>query len=188
MHLTGYSDDDIEEMFLRLQNGTPLNAPEKRRSFSENMRNVVEKLSTHQIFNEIAISTKRFAREDAVAKILHIILNGKITDIKPLSIKKTYENNKIITEKTQQVKRLEQVFNFLDKSFKAVGAEASFKKFSIITVGFLTYEMLEAYDLGSYPKEFAKTYLDFELRRKENEEKPEEQQDSELSAYTDAAR
>jgi hypothetical protein len=188
VHLNEYSDDDVEEMFLRLQNGTPLNAPEKRRAITGKMRYVVEDLSRHKVFGLMVFSNKRFAYEDAVAKILHLILAGKITDIKPLSICKTYENNKGISIKTIQVKRLVQTFNFLDRAFKSIKKSPNFKKFSIISISFLAYEMLEKYDLSLYPTEFAKSYLDFELRRRENEEKSEDQQNSELAAYTDAAR
>jgi hypothetical protein len=188
VQLLGYSDDDIEEMFLRLQNGTPLNAPEKRRALSGNIRYIVEKLSKHSIFEQVAFTNKRYAHEDAAAKILHMVLSGRITDIKPLSIKKTYKDFSKLSDKSPEVKRLTQAFNFLDKSFKAVKKSAKLKKFSIITLCFMVYEMIEKYDLQAYPKEFAKAYLDFEVRRKENEEKPEDQQDGDLAAYTDAAR
>ena len=39
---TDYTDEDVEDMFLRLQNGTPLNAAEKRRGVPGNMKDVVK--------------------------------------------------------------------------------------------------------------------------------------------------
>ncbi len=39
--LENYSDDEIDDMFARFQNGTPLNAAEKRRVIPGNMRTVV---------------------------------------------------------------------------------------------------------------------------------------------------
>lgn len=188
VHLVGYSDDDIEEMFLRLQNGTPLNAPEKRRAVGGNVRTVVERLSKHKIFKQCAFTNRRFAHEDAAAKILHLVLSGRITDIKPSSIKKTYEINKTMTENDTRIKRLIRTFNFIDSAFRKQKRTAGFKKFSLITTTFLIYELLEDYDLSLHEKEFAKIYLDFELGRKENEERPESKQDSVLAAYTDAAR
>ena len=40
-------EKDIEEMFSRLQNGTPLNAAEKRRAYHGNMKHVVINLGKH---------------------------------------------------------------------------------------------------------------------------------------------
>ena len=50
VHLIGYTDEEIDETFLRLQNGTPLKAAEKRRAIAGNMRNVVSELAKHDIF------------------------------------------------------------------------------------------------------------------------------------------
>jgi 5-methylcytosine-specific restriction endonuclease McrA len=184
--LVNYSDDDIEEMFLRLQNGTPLNAAEKRRAIKGNMRNVIEELSKHKIFSLCSFSSKRYAYEDAAAKILHEIISPVMTDIKPISIARTYEINKEITNNDVNVKLVKKSLNFIYKSLK--DKSPKFKKYAILTLTHLVSEMLETYDLSSYSKEFADCYIDFELRRKQNEELSEEKQDSRLAAYTDAAR
>lgn len=186
VELVNYSDDDIEEMFLRLQNGTPLNAAEKRRAISGNMRKIVEKLSRHKVFTLCAFSGNRYAYEDAVAKIMHEIMSPVMTDIKHSSIKKTYETNKNIDEGSNYFKSTNSSLNFLYNSLK--GRNPGLKKFSIITLGHLVSEMLDTYDLTSHSKEFADCYIDFELRRRKNEEVLESKQDSRLAAYTDAAR
>ena len=184
---SAYTDDDIEETFLRLQNGTPLNAAEKRRAIAGNMKAVVQDLSVHELFSLCAFKNKRFAHEDAVAKILHLLLAGTITDIRPISIQRTYKANQSITQGFSVVAKAEKAFNFIAKAFKG-GPSPQLKKFSVITLTYLTVELLENYNLSKYPKEFAKSYIQFELERRENEELPEEDQNSQLAAYTDAAR
>lgn len=185
----GYSDDAIEEMFLRLQAGTPLNAPEKRRAIAGNMRRVVEDIAQHKIFPRCcAFKDTRYAYEDAVAKTLHMLLAGHITDIRAASITKTYESHQSIELSQKQPQRLVAAYNFIDKAFKSIGQSPRFKKFAIISVGYLASELLEQYDLSKYPKEFAAAYLDFEASRIQNEEVVEELQDGALAAYTDAAR
>ena len=57
VHLIGYTDEEIDETFLRLQNGTPLKAAEKRRAIAGNMRNVVSELAKHDIFKNYCIIT-----------------------------------------------------------------------------------------------------------------------------------
>lgn len=182
-----YTDDDIEETFLRLQNGTPLNAPEKRRAVAGNMRNVVQELANHKIFSLCSFENKRFAHEDAAAKFLHLLLAGIVTDIKPLSIQRTYEQNKHITGDHPTVKRAYKAYRFIVKAFKTQPSP-KLKKYAMITLPHLTLELLEKYNLSDFPTEFAKGYLSFEFSRAENGDLSEEKQDARLAAYTDAAR
>ncbi len=182
-----YTDDDIEETFLRLQNGTPLNAPEKRRALAGNMRVVVQELAQHQIFSLCSFPARRFAYEDVVAKVLHLLLAGRITDIKPVSITRTYEQNRCITADDSIVKKVDRAFRFIARSFKG-GPSPGFKKYAMITLPYLTVELLEQYNLTQFPEQFAESYRWFEVRRAENRELPEEKQDPGLAAYTDAAR
>ncbi len=85
------------------------------------------------------------------------------------------------------VTKASRSLNFIQKSFGKTTSPA-FKKFAVITVTYLVSDLLERYTLANFPSEFATAYLDFELRRQENEEMPEDKQDPQLAAYTDAAR
>lgn len=183
-----YTDEDIEETFLRLQNGTPLNAAEKRRALPGKMRDVVEEISRHKVFTDLCgFSNKRFAHEDAAAKILHLLLAGGITDIRHPSIAKTYESHRNLDLKHSAVAKASRSLNFIHKSFSKKSSPG-FKKFAVITVTCLVSELLERYTLATFPGDFAVAYLDFELKRQENEELSEVKQDPQLAAYTDAAR
>ncbi|HUI05741.1 MAG TPA: DUF262 domain-containing protein [Verrucomicrobiae bacterium] len=182
-----YTDRDVEDMFLRLQNGTPLNAPEKRRAYPGNMRVVVARLSQDSVFRLCAFGNDRFGHEDAVAKVLHLLLTGTLTDIKPASIKKTYSNNRDITESHSKVKKLKKAFRFLRKSFRKPPSP-KLKKYSFISLAYLVVEMMDKYNLSDFPSGFGKCFLEFEQRRVENEELPEEKQDPALAGYSDAAR
>jgi len=186
---TGYSDDDIEEIFLRLQNGTPLNAAEKRRALPGTMREVVEELSAHALFSGslCGFTGKRYAYEDAVAKLLHLFLEKKITDIKHSSIKRTYESNKTIKSTDPAVVRLKAAMNFAVKAFDGLPSP-KFRKFAVITVLYLVAEMRDAYSLAAFPTEFGKAYLEFEKERLLNDDLDEEKRDTGLAAYTSAAR
>jgi len=183
-----YTDDDIEEIFLRLQNGTPLNAQEKRRALPGNMRNVVQNLSTHKFFKTICgFSGKRYAYEDAVAKVLHLLLTGAITDIRANSIRRTYEAHKNIKMNNTEVVALNKSLEFMCRAF-AKKPNPRLKKFAVISLTYLIAELLDTYDINEYSHKFANAYLKFEQRRIENEELDEDEQDPRLSAYSNAAR
>jgi hypothetical protein len=186
---SGYDDDDIEEIFLRLQNGTPLNAAEKRRALPGDMRNVVEQLAAHPFFTSslCGFTGKRYAYEDAVAKLLHLFIEKKITDIKHSSIKRTYENNQNIKLTDPAVVRLKNSLNFAVKAFSGL-PNPKFKKFAVITAVNLIAEMRDTYSISSAHTAFGKAYLQFEEERLLNEELDEEKKDTTLSAYTSAAR
>lgn len=47
-------EDEVREMFLRLQNGTSLKAQEKRNAMPGRMRDFVKTLSTHRFFESVA--------------------------------------------------------------------------------------------------------------------------------------
>src|SRR5690606_32825136 len=44
------SDDDIEELFSRLNNGEPLNAAEKRNAMSGDMSKLIREVAKHKFF------------------------------------------------------------------------------------------------------------------------------------------
>lgn len=185
---SGYSEDDVEEIFLRLQNGSPLNAAEKRRALPGGMRTVVLSLAKHKFFKNLAgFSAKRFAYEDAVAKTLHLLLKGAITDIRETSIRATYAAHKELSEADPQVVALKKAMNFLVKAF-ADKQNPELKKFATLSLLFLTVELLESYDIQKYSAQFADAYLDFEARRAEDGELEDEKQEPRFQAYFNSSR
>ena len=179
-HLVDYSDDDVEDMFLRLQNGTPLNAAEKRHAWSGDVREVVAKLSRHRLFSLAGFSNKRFAFEDAAAKVLHLQLSGEGADLKPASIKKTYDSNPHLNIEDPGVKKILRTWNFIARAFRGK-QNPRLKKYAVLTLTAVSSELLDEYDFASYSKEFANASLGFEVRRIANSQLPEEKRDQEPS-------
>ena len=185
-----YSDDDIKDMFLRYQNGEPLNAAEKRKSIPGKFKLVVKDLAEHKVLLKCGFSNSRDAYQDAVAKILHIRLHGDFTAITPDAIKRTYANNSNITVKEKQVDQIDKAFNLIDSAFdKSSNKTPKFKKYAILTLAEIAHYLLENYSISSFKKEFAESYLEFEKERAINNEIDDENlQNPTLNAFTDAAR
>jgi hypothetical protein len=186
-HLVDYTDDDVEDMFLRLQNGTPLNAAEKRHAWSGEVSHVVNVLADHKFFELVSFSNKRFGFEDAAAKVLHLKVAGDGADLKPASIKKTYDTRPQLTIGDPDVRTILKSWNFLARAFKGK-QNPRLKKYAAISLTSASTELLDDYDVAAYPKELGAAYLDFEARRIANSQLSEEVRDQELSNYTDAAR
>ena len=184
-----YNQDDIEDMFLRYQNGEPLNAAEKRKAIPGEFKNVVKKLSEHGIFEKCGFNNNRDGYQDAVAKILHIRKHGNFTSITPASIKRTYLANPTINLNDNNVKEVKKALNLLDTGFKtSSNPEPKIKKFGILTFTEIAHHLIENYSVNDFKSNIAECYIKFESLRAQNSELEEEDQDPTLNSYTDAAR
>ena len=186
--LKNYDAEEIEEMFSRLQNGTQLNAAEKRRALNSNLREVVSNLTIHNVFkSSVGFTSKRFGYEDAVAKVLHFHIRGGISLISQSAIVKTYSEFEEASLDPAIQNEVRKSFSFIDKAFKN-NTNPKLKKGIFITISYVVSHLLKTYDLSNYHNEFAEAYLDFETLRIENREKSEDKQDGKLTAFTDALR
>jgi hypothetical protein len=81
----------IDEMFSRLNEAAPLNAPEKRRAMGGPIPSVVDEISNHDFFiKKVSFSNKRFKHQDIAAKLLLLEHSGKITDTKKRHLDEFY--------------------------------------------------------------------------------------------------
>lgn len=61
-------EEEIREMFLRLQNGTTLKAQEKRNAMPGNMRDFIKDLTNHNIFTDsVKFSNVRYSHDHVAA-------------------------------------------------------------------------------------------------------------------------
>ena len=190
MVLTGYDDDLVEELFLRLQNGTPLNPAEKRKAIGGNMRSVVAQIADHNLFAKglCVFAGKRSAYEDAAAKILHQQINAPaVVDIRNSSIAATYRANETITDEHKAVKKTRQSLDFIYKALKR--KEVPLKKYMVLTLVFLIARMLEEYDMKNRYDDIRKALVDF-LRQKESNDRQADEslKDAGFTEFTENAR
>jgi Protein of unknown function DUF262. len=73
----------IEDMFSRLNEAVPLNAPEKRNAFGGPMPKAIKEVSAHLFFTKhIPFQDKRYRHRDLAAKFLYIEHSGGIVNTK----------------------------------------------------------------------------------------------------------
>lgn len=187
MQLSGdrWDEDVVQDMFLRLQNGTPLNPAEKRRAIMGKMGAIVDDLAALKVMAEnCAIPETRFGRQDAAAKIIHLALGNP--DIKAQSIEETYRKGDL-TESHEKVKAAKRALNILTRGFKGRGVY--FKKYSIISVTTAIIELLEQYSFTDKEEAIADALQLVEAKRRENDKNPSQsEQGIELARLTAAAR
>ncbi len=88
------TEDEIHELFLRLQRGEPLNAAERRNAMSGPVRNfVADKLAAHSLWVETGLRSARYGIHEHAALILALVMKGGPTALKGADLYRLYEEN-----------------------------------------------------------------------------------------------
>lgn len=94
--------DDIHELFLRLQRGEPLRAAEKRNAITGPVRTfVVERMASHSFWPLTGIREARYGYHEHSAILLAIVVNGGATALKGPDLQELYETSRFNPEGEQ---------------------------------------------------------------------------------------
>lgn len=87
------TDEEIRELFLRLQQGTPLNAAEKRNAMPCPVRDFVANvLADHSLWPETRLRAARYGYDEHSAIVLALILKNGPTALKGADLFRLYES------------------------------------------------------------------------------------------------
>lgn len=87
-------DDEIRELFLRLQSGEPLNSAEKRNAMKGPVRDfVTDRLAKHSFWDLAGIRTARFGREEHAAILLLLVSKNGPASLKSADLSELYEDH-----------------------------------------------------------------------------------------------
>jgi hypothetical protein len=174
-------DDEVREMFLRLQNGTSLKAQEKRNAFSGKMREFVRSLVEHRFFQNVGFENSRFAYDHVAAQLVCLEINGGPTNIKNADLNKMYENNKEFDDKGNIAKSVKRVLDFLLYVFPDKTPEL--ERYNVISLYCVVSELMRQYAVDEIKSKLGSWFIDFEGRRHQLELKPEEEVGAEWYQY-----
>jgi len=118
-------EDDIEELFSRLNNGEPLNAAEKRNAMTGDMSKLIREVTNHDFFkNYLSVGNKRYQHYEIAAKLLILEKNaqaggGLFSDLKKRFLDAMVLENKKMTAAVSQglTKRVFDNLNGMNKVF-----------------------------------------------------------------------
>jgi 5-methylcytosine-specific restriction endonuclease McrA len=159
------SDIEVRELFLRLQEGTTLNPPEKRNAMFGNMRDFVSVLSDHPILLKTTVKNTRFQFDDLVAHVCRLELSGGPADIKAADLKAFYESQKDFNTDSNQAKKIKKVMNYLNKSFDENTPELSIK-WGFVDLYLLVSYLLDEYVMQDRHLDVYEFYIGFETERR----------------------
>lgn len=180
--LDDVSDDEINDMFLRLQNGTTLKAQEKRNAYPGHMRNYIKQLATHPFFvNVVNFQNSRFAHEHVAAQLTLLTIHGDICDIKDRNLNEMYLDNQNFDANGDVAKKIKRVLDYLLLMFPDKTPEL--KRYNVVSIFALVKDLMENYAIKDRSKELADWFVNFETMRTVEAQKPEDQQDPRLAIY-----
>lgn len=180
------SEDEEEDLFLRLNKGTPLNAAEKRHAIRGEVRELAIELSEHDFLKDkTSYAQSRYAGHAVAAQIIQLHLSGEPCDIKGKQLTLLYESKKRFPERASAEKEIRKVLNRLNKIFQK--QERYLKKYNATSLFLFMSELMKNYSLsGVSDNDLYKFIDDFERERRQNNQKTEDDAnfDIELNAYT----
>lgn len=177
------TDDEIEDMFIRLQNGVPLNTAERRHAISGQMRDFVQNLAENHPFTttSLGFANKRYAHEEIIAQMLLIERQKAPTPIRHTQLQALYEQNKQFNAQSPEASQLKRVLAFLHVMFPERNPDLN--KVNSISLYTLLTTSLGKYVLTDRESDIRQWFDDFQNRRAVDDELSEDERDPTLMSY-----
>ena len=174
-------EDEVREMFLRLQNGTSLKAQEKRNAYSGKMRDFIRDLSSHPFFQSVAFKNSRFSYDHVAAQLVCLEINGGPTNIKNADLNRLYDENRDFDNKSPTAKAVKRTLDILATVFPEKTPEL--ERYNVISLYCVMAELLRSYVIDEIKPKLHDWFVKFEASRFEHILEPEDKIDPEWVTY-----
>ncbi len=165
-------EDEVRDMFVRLQSGTPLNAQEQRNAFKGNMRDFAIKTAQHDFFKAVMFTNHRYAHHHAAAQLVCVELAGsKPTNIRKADLDRMYLLNENFDESGQIAKRVKRMLSNLREIFPDDNPTPELERFNIVPLYCMVSQLLDGYVFDEVKNQFRDWFVGFEQRRVAESEK-----------------
>lgn len=173
--------EEVEEMFLRLQDGTSLNAQEKRNARSGKMRDFIRELAKHDFFPKCSFKDHRFAYQHIASQMTMLEIEGGICSIKNAELDKMHEREENFNANSTRANETRKTLSCLSKAF--FGKTPELNKHSAISMFLLFRYLRKNYVIAGCERQIAEWFIEFEKIRSEDMKKQTDERDSELMSY-----
>lgn len=159
------TDDEIRDMFYRLQNGKPLNAAEKRNAIGGGMRDfIVDLVDKHPVFKAFQRANFRFSHQQMAAQCILLELTGSITDVSNDQLNRMYSSYKDFNKESSEAKRITRIMNYLARTFKESTPEFR-SRAQFVSLYWLVSQCIDSYTMSGHETQLRQFFTDFEMRR-----------------------
>lgn len=179
--LSDTSEDEVREMFLRLQNGTSLKAQEKRNAMPGSMRTFIKDLAQHPLFSKCGFTNSRFTHDLVAAQMTAIELNGGPCHVRNSNLNAMYQANMDFDHNGPKARKIRRVLEFLSQAFTEKTPEL--ERYSVVSLYSLVSHCLEKYVIQGRQDALRRWFIEFETNRAAQETLSADEVDPELLAY-----
>ncbi|HET6249171.1 MAG TPA: DUF262 domain-containing protein [Tepidisphaeraceae bacterium] len=162
------SDDEVREMFCRLQNGKPLNSAEKRNAMVSGMRDFCSLLAEHELFKSVRFSNQRMQYQQVAAQTVVLELEGGAADTRNTALQKLYTDQRDFSATSESGKRIRRIYDYLSKCFFERTPEL--KQGYVVSFYLLVSTLLRDYSLAARETTIRDFLIDFDGRRRKEED------------------
>jgi hypothetical protein len=175
------SDDEIRDMFDRLQRGMPLTAGEKLNARSGKIHSFISSLTQSKFFSEIVnVRNYRGAYYQMCSQILALEVFG-IKEVKFRALEDLHNNYKDFDETSKEALQVKKVINFLVRAFDTKTPEL-YTRAGIVSLYLLVSQLMKEYSLKDKENSIKKFVIDFQNKLTQ----AEENEDLDLMKYLNA--
>jgi hypothetical protein len=190
VHVLEADEDDIEELFSRLNNGEPLNAAEKRNAMGGDMIQLVRTIAKRDFLKErLGFNDKRMSYHEVAAKLLRLKDSekngqGVFCDLKKKHLDSLVKKNKAMPQAARDglLNRVDRNLRELAKVFTYKDPLLSKQSYPQLYYGWIK-QTLSEYTHQNIHKLMHDFLERFHADRLANLQKPEEERDSTLIEY-----
>lgn len=174
-------EDEVRDMFLRLQNGTTLKAQEKRNAMPGQMRDFIKELAGHPFFASCKFSNSRFTFDHIAAQMVCLQMAGGPTSVRDSDLNRMYAASKKFDTSSKTAKKVRWVLDYLQRAFPSKTPEL--ERYNVINLYCVASTLVENYVHQGTEEKLAKWLIGFETIRRKNETLVEDERDPQLTEY-----
>ncbi len=181
--LSETDDEEVREMFLRLQNGTSLKAQEKRNAFGGEMRDFVKTTASHPLFGSCRFDNSRYTYDLIAAQMIRLELEGGPCNIKNADLNRMYETGKDLDVNGPKPKKVKRVLDFLLQAFPQKTPEL--ERYSCVSLYLMVSHLMEKYVYSGLAQDLHNWFIEFEQYRNQQKTLGADDCDPEILSYHD---
>ncbi len=175
------TDEEVEEMFVRLQNGTTLRAAEIRNAMPGKMKLFVRGLAEHAFWPSCAFSNIRRDYDHVAAQMTCLEIAGEPTDVKNTRLEAMYREHQEFDAAGDKAKAVKRVLGLLYEMFPT--KSPFLEKYNAVALYLVMSHLVTNFDVKDRLPEIREWFEAFEKRRLADREKPDDERDSMMVAY-----
>lgn len=165
-------DDEVREMFLRLQNGTTLKAQEKRNAYPGKMRDFVKQVALHPLFESVGFANSRYTYDQIAAQLVCLELAGDPVNVKNADLNRMYKDEIEFDVSSNKAKQVIRILDLMRSVFPEKTPEL--ERYNVISLYCVFSELSSQYVVGEIKENLRDWFIGFEQRRHIEETKPED--------------